>query len=86
MALPLCVPYDRPFSLPRVSIRFDVLAAGWPAARWSHDPAAEGTPALVNATLKEGCIRGRVSRYALARGRESDHRRSLLASRRFRSA
>ena len=39
-----------------------------------------------NATLKEGCIRGRVSRYALARGRESDHRRSLLASRRFRSA
>ena len=42
--------------------------------------------ALVNAALKEGCIRGRVSRYALARGRESDQRRSLLASRRFRSA
>ena len=43
MALPLRVPYDRPFSLPPcVSIRFGVLATGWPAARWSHDPAAEG--------------------------------------------
>ena len=42
--------------------------------------------ARVNPTLQGRMYTGRIRRYALAKGRESDHLRSLLASRRFRSA